>query len=394
MLVTRNSPFALFAYGFRPFFLLVGVTAIVAIVPWLRFISGGGWPTTMPPPELWHAHEMLFALVSAAVAGFLLTAVPDWAGRRGYSGPPLISLTLLWIAGRIALALYRLLPPALAASIDLAFFPALGLWLAPALLRGGRRNAHLLIFLAVLFVSNLLVHLQLVDGTETARTGLILAVDTYLLMIGVIGGRIIPAFTVNALRRRDPTQSMASRGVVDYAAVVSLVLVLVTDLVLPRSITAGMVALAAAGLQAARLARWRGWRLLDTPIIWVLHLAYGWLAVGLLLKGIDFLTGASAAHGWLHALTVGTIATMILAVMTRASLGHTGRPLTAAKPVVAAYWLLGLAALARAVGPALPSPWYPDSILGAGVCWLLAFGLYLLVYLPILVRPRADNKPG
>ena len=392
--MTRKAPLALFAYGFRPFFLLVGVTAIVAIVPWLRFIAGGGWPAAMPTPALWHAHEMLFAVVSAAVAGFLLTAVPGWTGRRGYSGVPLISLTLLWLAGRLALALYRLLPPALAASIDLAFFPALGLWLAPALLRGGRRNAVFLVFLSILFVSNLLVHLQLADEADTARIGLILAVDTYLLMIGVIGGRIIPAFTVNALRRRDPSLSMPGRGIVDYAAIISLVLVLLMDLVLPRSIAAGIAALAAAGLQGLRLARWRGWRILDTPIVWVLHLAYGWLVVGLLLKGIYFVTGASAAHGWLHALTVGTIATMVLAVMTRAALGHAGRPLTAAKPVVAAYCLLGLAALARAIGPALPPPWYPDSILAAGVCWLLAFGLYLLAYLPILVSPRADNKPG
>lgn len=391
-----NVRIALLAYGFRPFFLLLGLFAIVSAGIWLHVLAGGEWSATAPPAQLWHAHEMLFGLAGAAIAGFLLTAVPSWTGQQGYSGAPLASLVVLWLAGRTLFFLYDSLPLGWVAAVDLAFFPVLAIMLAPAMLRGGRpRNLVFLAFLASLFIANLLVHMALArNDAGLAGTGLMLAVNTILLMIAIIGGRIVPAFTLNALRRQDPSLAMPVHGWLDQLALLSVVLILVIDLLWMHSVTAGVMALIAGILHVLRLSRWKGLQTVHEPIVWVLHVGYAWLAVGLLLKGLYILTGSVWASGWLHALTIGAMATMILAVMSRAALGHTGRPIVAARPTITAYFLLGLATLTRVIGPALPGAGIYWSTLLAGGLWIAAFLLFLWVYTPILMQPRADGKPG
>jgi uncharacterized protein involved in response to NO len=388
--------FTLFTYGFRPFFLLAGLFAVVAAGLWLYTLTDGTWPSVAPPAPVWHAHEMLFGLIGAAIAGFLLTAVPSWTGQPGYSGWPLAGLVGLWLAGRLAFFLYGLAPPPLVAAIDLAFFPLLGAMLAPAMIRGGKsKNLVFLLFLASLFIANLLIHLSLAQSNITlTATGLILAVNTILLMIAIIGGRIVPAFTSNALRQNDPSFTITPNELLDRTAILSVALILFVDLFWMHTTAAGILALAAGALHALRLARWKGLHTLREPIVWVLHLGYGWLVIGLLLKGVFILTGIAWSAGWLHALTIGAMATMILAVMSRAALGHTGRPIVAARPTTCAYVLLGLAALVRTTGPALPGNAMYWSTLLAGLLWLATFALFLIVYAPILVRPRADGKPG
>lgn len=384
----------LFSYGFRPFFLLAGLYAVVAMLVWLTGLFSGMWPPGYLQPQLWHGHEMVFGFVATAIAGFLLTAVPGWTGQRAISGWPLAGLVITWLAGRLVMPFDTGLPPWFISVIDLAFFPLLGLLLAPSLLRGKVRNMVFLLFLIVLFAANLVFHLAIADDNRVlASNGLMLGVNTVLLILTIIGGRIVPAFTRGAIQRTDATFTILPVPALDRATIFSILILLVIDLAWPYSTAAGWVAVIAAVLHIARFARWKTLRTTGEPIVWILHVGYAWIIIGLALKGIYILTGMSFSAAWLHALTAGAFATMILAVMTRASLGHTGRPLVAPPPIVAAYLLITLAALVRVGGPAIPGA-YGQSIAIAGILWIGAFTLYLLVYIPILLSPRADGQPG
>jgi uncharacterized protein involved in response to NO len=391
-LPARAAPPAVFGYGFRPFFLLSAIAAVAIVPAWLGVLMGAGWPADAPPPQSWHAHEMLFGFAGAAIAGFMLTAIPNWTGAAPVAGWPLSILGALWIAGRIALCPASGVPGAWAAVVDFAFHPALGAAVALPLIRAGKwRNTAFLALLALLWTGNLLFHLDwlgFLDGA--AQIGTRLVIDVILVMIAIVGGRIIPVFTQNAVRRRDPEFAIAA-GWLDLVAVGLTVLILLVDLAAPETPAAGAIAAAAAAAHAARLARWRGDRTLGQPILWVLHLGYGWLVVGLALKAAWFLTGAPYAAAWLHALTAGCFATMILAVASRASLGHTGRPIVAAPLTVAAYVALTAAAVIRVAAPLAGSP---AALTLAGVLWTAAFIAFLGVYAPILLRPRADGRPG
>jgi uncharacterized protein involved in response to NO len=337
---------------------------------------------------------MIFGFVAAALAGFLLTAVASWTGQRGFAGMPLAVLVVVWLAGRIAMAPGLGTPPSIAAVVDLAFLPAIAVAIAPSLIRAGNvRNFPMLAFVALLFVANLIFHLPNL-GASVDIDGAALAVDTVLLMVVLVGGRIVPAFTGNALRSRDPEARVAAFGWIDRLAIIAVLAVLVVDLTRPGERLAGFVALAACALHAWRLLRWRGWQVRDMPIAWILHVAYAWIPIGLGLKGVWISWHVAAAAGWLHALTTGAFATMIMAVMTRAALGHTGRPLVVATPIVIAYVLLMLAAVTRALAPAVAPAIPMTTWTVAGVLWIAAFTLYLIVYAPILVRPRVDGRPG
>lgn len=389
---TGTAPVVL-AYGFRMFFLLAGLAALALVGAWIAVGFGAGWPFDLLPAA-WHGHEMLFGFVAAAVAGFLLTAVPSWTGTAAPSGPPLAGLAALWLAGRAA-SLPSFADGALAALVDLAFFPALGALLTGPLIRAGRaRNSAFLVLLASLTAGNLLIRLEWLGATDdTARHGVSLAVGTVLLMVTVIGGRILPAFTQNALRRRDPAFTLSARPRLDRATILLTALLIPADLVLPGGPAAGSLAGAAAAAHALRLAGWRGARTLGDPLLWVLHLAYAWIPIALALKSAA-LIGAPVGSGWLHALAVGGFSTMILAVMSRASLGHTGRELRAAPATVFAYLLLTVAAVARSFAALLPSGLYLPAVTLAGVAWTAAFALFLIVYAPILTRRRIDGGPG
>jgi uncharacterized protein involved in response to NO len=387
----RRRRLALLDYGFRPFFLLAGIHAVLALPAWMTFLHGGGWAGIPVPAIAWHGHEMIFGFVMAAVAGFLLTAVPSWTGCRGFAGVPLLILVLIWLAGRVALTVPLGLPPWLVAAVDLAFPVALAVAVLPSLVRSGnRRNLVFIGFLALLFVANLRFHLS--GGTSTAT--LSLAVNTILVMVTLVGGRIVPAFTSGRLKQRGLDVRIPGHRLVDGGAIAATAAVLVVDTFAPAGTAAGATAAAAAILLALRLARWQGHRTLGEPILWVLHLAYAWLPVALALKAAWLLGGYVPAAAWLHALTAGAFATMILAVMSRAALGHTGRPLVTPPSVVVAYLLLTGAALSRVFGPALlPSLW-TVSIAAAAALWTAAFLLFVVAYGPILCRPRADGRPG
>ncbi|HEX6102634.1 MAG TPA: NnrS family protein [Alphaproteobacteria bacterium] len=385
---------AVFGYGFRPFFLLAGLAALTLMAAWVAVGFGTAWSFDLSPAA-WHGHEMLFGFVAAAVAGFLLTAVPSWTGSPALSGAPLAALAALWLAGRIA-SLPQFAGSLPAALVDLSFFPVLGAMLAAPLLRAGKlRNTVFLLLLLVLTSGNLLVRLEWLGMmTDTAGAGVALTVGIVLLMVTVIGGRIVPAFTQNALRRIDPSFAIPPRPVLDRVTILLTLLLIPADLAMPETLALGALAAAAALIHAVRLAGWGGLRTLHDPLLWILHLGYGWIPVALALKAAALLLGAPFGSGWLHALTAGAFSTMILAVMTRAALGHTGRELRAAPATVLAYLLLALAAALRAVAAVLPAAAYLPALVLAGIAWAAAFALFLAVYLPILTQPRPDGRPG
>ena len=285
--------------------------------------------------------------------------------------------------------------PLLAAVVDLAFFPLLILTVLPSLIKARTlHNYPFPVVLAALFIGNLLVHLEILELANTARTGLLLTIDVLLLLITIVGGRIIPSFTWNYVRRHRLPIIIPKLVWLERACTAVTLAVLVTDMVLPDSWTAGLVALIAALLHGLRLANWRGYGTLREPLLWVLHLGYLWVPLGLLLKALWLLADVELAANWLHAITVGAFATLILAVMTRTSLGHTGRDLTAAPPIVLAYFLLTLAAVLRVFGAVLDNSAYHLAIVGAGMCWIATFVIFCVVYAPILWSPRVDGRPG
>jgi uncharacterized protein involved in response to NO len=386
---------ALWGYGFRPFFLGAGVLAAL-IIPWWAGALAWGLPLeTSWPPGLWHGHEMLFGFIAAAIAGFLLTAVPSWTGARGFAGWPLILLSTVWGLGRLAVATSSLWPPAAVAGLDLLFLPGLTALVIWPLVRARNRNTPLLAVLAALWATDVAFYWGLFHrDTALARHALFIGIDVVLLLVTVIGGRIVPAFTSAALKQRGLSSTMRAWSPMTPLAVVAMLAVIAVDLVKQESFAAGVVAALVAVIQGLRLAQWQSLRTLRIPIVWVLHLGYLWLVLGFALKALALLVGAGFASFYLHALTIGAATTMIVAVMTRASLGHTGRPLVIARRTAYAYGLLTAAAAVRVFGPVVAFLPYTGIVLLAAACWAAAFVLFLSVYAPILLSPRLDGKAG
>ncbi|MBU2678196.1 MAG: NnrS family protein, partial [Gammaproteobacteria bacterium] len=346
-------------------------------------------------PQFWHGHEMIFGFFTAAIAGFLLTAVPSWTGRSGFAGIPLMLLTLAWLSGRIAFAMAGVLPWSVIVAVELAFLPALMVVLGPSLLRTISRNTPLLFVLFILWIADAVFLFGVWKGdaimvTAALRGGL----GIVLVLVTVIGGRIVPAFTGNALKARGLAVNMRNNRVVEYLVIPAMLAYAISDVVDPFGRYTAVIAALAASLQLWRLSRWHGLKTGTQPIVWILHVAYLWLPVGLFLKAIYVFTGAAWAVHWLHALGAGAAATMILAVMTRASLGHTGRALVVPKAIAVAYGLLVASVAVRVFGSSILPLGYRTTIVVAGALWLVSFGIYVLVYMPILLGPRADGRPG
>lgn len=384
-----------FAYGFRPFFLLCGWFAVFSMGAWLLIFSNGTISPTALPLHLLHGHEMLFGLVSAAIAGFLLTAVPSWTGTRGFGGMPLVVLTLVWLLGRVTFLLPAHLPFTWIMVAELVFLPLLAMLIAPPLIRSRNRNTPLLGVLVLLWISDFTFMLAMRTADVASASGSLLAtLNVVLLLITIIGGRIVPSFTGNALRQAGIQAAMRSWPWLENSTIVLMVLMLLIDLWGPDVRLAGAVAGLAGSLQLLRLSGWKGWRTRNEPIVWILHAGYAWIPLGLLLKASFLLGGFPWAAFWMHALGAGAAATMILAVMSRASLGHSGRPLVVAPIMAWSYGLLILAVLVRVFGASLLPFGYTVTIQLAGGLWMIAWLIYAVVYTPILLLPRVDGKPG
>jgi uncharacterized protein involved in response to NO len=365
--------FALFALGFRPFYLLAGAYAALAVPLWAAQLAG--W---LPGANmLWHAHEMLFGYAFGVIAGFLLTAVRVWTGRPTPTGAALAAIAALWILARV------LAPFSLTASsvVDLLF--ALGVALGIGWPIGASRNRNWYFIVLVLALGAASIAFQAYPAIS-----LTVGLDVVLFVMALMGGRVIPAFTNSAIRgagaRRYP--------LLEYAALGSLLLLLLLDLVqLARP--AATVCLAAAGLHAVRVALWAPLATRTRPILWILHLSYAWIVVHLALRGLGGLELVPAGLAT-HALTVGAIGGLTLGMMTRTSRGHTARPLTVGAWELAAYVLVHAAAAVRVFAPlALPAA-YVGLVLLSAALWFAAFAIFTAVYYPILTRPRLDGQPG
>jgi uncharacterized protein involved in response to NO len=387
---------ALFAHGFRPFFLMAGLVAPVGVGLWALALLGVAVPDGPLPMIRWHAHELLAGFIGAAMIGFLMTAIPNWTGRRGYAGPPLMAIAGLFLAARLALLPGSPIPADLALALALVPLPATMLLVLPALIKAKAARLFGPPALVLGFWSGQLMMAAEAAGWWTApgwATGQMLMANMALLLVGLIGGRIVPAFTLNALRKAGRPVELAPLPGVDRAALLALVVVVVLDLAAPGGRAAGLAAAAAALLVALRLSRWHGLKTLRWPLLWVLHLGTLLVALALALKAAALLGGAAWAGAWLHLQLAGAIATMILAVMTRATLGHTGHDLVASRGTTAAYGALLAAALLRVFGGAA----FGDPLAAqaaAAAFWVLAFALFLARYAPLLTAPRADGKPG
>jgi uncharacterized protein involved in response to NO len=344
----------------------------------------------------WHGHEMLFGVVAAAIAGFLLTSTPVWTGRPALAGRPLAALAALWGAGRVAMLAAGVLPAWLVALLDLAFLPALTVVLARTLWRTGQtRNYGVAALVGVLALANAALHAQALGlGHPLAPRALRFGVDLVVVLVVVIGGRITPAFTANALSRIGVAARVRSAPWQDRLAIGGVLLVTAGDLIAPRSVPCGIAACAAGLAVAGRMAGWQSARTGHDPLLWSLHAGMAWVAVGLLLGGIGDLTGGVAASAGLHALTAGAMGSMILAVMTRVSLGHTGRPLALPRGAPACYALVHAGAAARVVASLLPGSYPSGLLLAGGLLWSAAYLLFAVIYWPILTRPRIDGKQG
>lgn len=387
--------FALFDYGFRPFFLLCGLFALTIVPLWLFRFAHASVPFGTLPGVYWHAHEMLFGFVGAAIAGFLLTAVPSWTGSPGFAGRPLILMVALWIAGRIVMAMTDALPFWAAATIELSLLPALLLLIAPPIVRARNRNLPILAVVTLLWLIDAAYMRALRTGDILLAAGAArVGVDLVLMLVVVIGGRIVPAFTGNALRKMGADVAPVSRGWLEAVAIGAVAAIVPCDLFSPDSTAAGWLAAIAAVAHTARLAGWRSFRVRGEPILWVLHVAYAWVPIGLALRAAWLLGDASFASKWQHALTFGAFGTMILAVMTRASLGHTGRPLVVRRSIAVAYLLLTLGAVLRVFGGAWTPEYYLVTLTAAGLAWSVAFCIFVWVYGPILMSARLDGRQG
>ena len=381
--------FALFALGFRPFFVGAGLAAVLLMGLWLGLYRNVGQFDLIVPPMLWHAHEMIFGFTGAVIAGFLLTAVQNWTQVRTPYGVPLSILFVLWLAARLAPFVHAV-PPVLAALPDMLFFPAVMVAIARPILRVRQaRNYAFPLMLAMLTVANVLVQGEMLGWMRgTARLGNTLAVYAIVLMIVVMGGRVIPSFTDNKLR------SQARRWkAVEWLAPATTLALLAALLAAPVAPLTGLVAAFAAVVHGVRLYGWHTGKLWSVPLLWVLHLGYGWVVLGFALVALSTV-GWVAPSIALHALTAGAIGTLTLGMMARVSLGHTGRMLEPAKIISLSFALIGFAALVRVAAPLAFPQAYGTEILLSGLLWMLAFGIFTLVYLPVLIQPRVDGKEG
>jgi uncharacterized protein involved in response to NO len=390
-----NSRWVPFAYGFRPFFLLAGIYAAIGMSVWLWAYIAGWSPLPSLPPQLWHSHEMLFGFIAAAVAGFVLTAVPSWTGSRGFAGAPLVVLVMLWLAGRIAFAFFDEIPLDLVILAEVLFLPAVIVTIAPSLFRTRNRNIVLLLVIAAFWAADLVfLHAVRSGDIAAASAALRVGIDVILFLLTIIAGRIVPSFTANALRNQGMEVSLRSSKLIERGVFIAMLAYIAVDVFPADRMLVVTVSAIAAALHFVRMTGWHSLKSRHDPIVWILHIAYLWLPLGLALRAVFLSGGYVWAAFWQHALAAGAAATMILAVMTRASLGHTGRPLVVAPMTTVAYVSLALAIAVRVFGPALLPVSYMTNVVVAACLWVLAFTLFAIVYAPILLGPRVDGKSG
>jgi uncharacterized protein involved in response to NO len=378
--------------GFRPFFFLGPLWAIIVVGLWISALAGAITVPTAFESLAWHRHEMLFGFLGAVIAGFLLTAIPNWTGRLPISGGRLAALVSMWIAARLAILFSASIGGIAAMLIEAAFLLTLAGACAREVLIAKNRNLPVVGVVLLFAIAAAIDHLEGLGILGSYQLGWRSGFALVLILVTLIGGRIIPSFTANWLIKQGVSRLPRQATTFDHIATAATVLALgCWAFLFAASLTASLLFVAGL-LQIARLARWGGWRTAGEPLVLFLHIAYLWLPVGLLLMGLSIVDIDLPGTAGLHALGAGTMASMVLAVMTRATLGHTGRDLHADKGTVAIYTLVTVGAVIRVAAPLLPLD-YLMQIKAAGTLWAGAFLLFLVVYGPKLLGPRPDGRP-
>ena len=376
-----------FNLGFRPFYLLAALFATLAVPLWLAQYFGVIGAQPGASAMAWHAHEMVFGFAVAVIVGFLFTAVRNWTGLPTPSGARLAGLCALWIAGRVAMLRA---PDAIGAAIDIAFLPVVAMVLWSPLARTRNRNRFFIGILLLLAAANFAFHLARLNVPLGAPNQYVkLALYLVVFIVAIMAGRVTPSFTKNAI----PQARIHTWPWLDRVALALLALTFAVHASGAAPRLAGVLAALAALAHAARVAGWDPLSTRGRPILWILHLSYAWIPIGLLLL-------ACAAFGVvpeviaLHAFGAGAVGGMVIGMITRTARGHSGLPLQVGGAEVFAYLLVHLGALLRVL-PALIAPSaYVVALAVSGVLWSLAFAVYLWRYVPVLTQPRLDGKPG
>jgi uncharacterized protein involved in response to NO len=365
-----------------------------AIVPlWILVLAGNAQPRGYFAPAVWHAHEMVFGFAVAVIAGFLLTAVGNWTKRETLVGTPLLALAALWVAGRFAVYFAGVLPRGLPALLDLAFLPVLTVVLLRPLIAARNSHAlHMPVVLVALFAANAVAHLEPLGlvATGAGRHACLVAVDIVVFVILAIAGRVFPMFTRNATG----VDSIRSSGTLERLTIVAMAVLAILDAFLPASLVAAAASAGVSLLAVARAWHWRTARVVHHPLLWILHVGYAWVPLGLLLRAVAAFDPRVPSSLATHALTVGAIGSLTLGMMARVSLGHTGRPLVASRAMAWAFGAITMAACARVLGPVVFPSGYFLTLVAAGGLWTAAFLITLVVYAPILWQPRIDGRAG
>ena len=377
--------------SFRPFFIVAGIWATLAVPFWILNYFGLLIVADNFDILLWHQHEMLYGFIAAAITGFILTAIPNWTGRLPIKNKPLGFLVFLWIVGRIGFLTITIFDVKVTALMDLPFLIVLVLVILREIVSGKNwRNLPVIILISLFTLGNILVHLQLLDVIESAELGIRISIFVLSILLALIGGRIVPSFTRNWLSQNQVNRFPSGAGIFDKVCLVSLVVFVIAQIITPYHQLTSLLALLAGLLHGIRLIRWKVWLTLSEPLIWILHVGYMWLSVALVLIGLAGLTDFVPYTSSYHALTIGAFSTMILGVMTRVSLGHTGRTLKATFGTTTIYVFITIASVLR-----VSESFLNDSrnlILSfSGIFWTLSFALFVFIYFPILTQPRKSN---
>jgi uncharacterized protein involved in response to NO len=378
----------LLSYGFRPFFLGAALWSCIAMVLWIGLLSGL-WTFAIGYGGIaWHAHEFLFGYIAAVMTGFLLTAIPNWTGRLPLQGKPLLALFVLWLAGRVAMLTTDWIGTGAAAIVDCAYLLTVTALISREIVAGSNwRNLRVAVLVAFTAIANIVFQAEVLVYAG-ANYGLRLGVAAIVALIMVVGGRVTPSFTSNWLTRQGSQTRPAALGRFDIGAIVLGAIALIAWIAAPDWSGTAALLLVMAIAQAARLSRWTGARTWREPILFVLHLGYAFVPLGALVLSISILWPRIVpTSGALHAWTTGAMGLMTLAIMTRATLGHTGRDVTSTPTTLAIYGAVLVAALARIAAPSLPAFYY-QMLLTAGVAWFSAFAIFVLTYGPMLVRAK------
>lgn len=377
-----------FTGGFRPFFLGAAAIALLNMLIWIGYLAGFIELHSLFSPSYWHLHEMMFGFVGAAIAGFLLTAVPNWTGRPALKGFNLASLFGLWILGRVTIFYSEFAGAYFAAIADLPLFFILCLYIFREISsQGTKRNLPIVILVFLFGCANALMHAELLWDIETAQYGYRLSVILVATLIMLIGGRIIPNFTANWLKQNGGDKMPTLMNKYDLFTIVWSLFSLLSWLFMPENMFTGYLFVGAAILNAIRLSRWQLLAIAKNPILLIMQVAYAWLVVGLLLFGVLIIWQIDQMDLPIHAITVGAFTSMILAVMTRASLGHTGRKIIASKLTILVYVCINISVIARL----LASFYYiyeTGFLYISAIAWILAFGLFIIQYAPYFLTRR------